>query len=127
VTRLLLVCFGGAFGAGARYLVATWGARALGSDFPRGTLLVNASGSFLMGVLVAALSGRPGSDHIRLFLGAGVLGGYTTYSSFNAETLALAGSGRAGAAAVYVATTLVLGVAAGLAGLVAGRLLAGHP
>ena len=125
MTRLLIVCSGGALGAGARYLVATWAARALGADFPRGTLLVNVSGCFLLGVLVAALSSRPGSDDLRLFLGAGVLGGYTTYSSFNAETLALAGSGRAGAALAYLAATVVLGLAAGAAGLLAGRALVG--
>jgi CrcB protein len=123
VGKLLLVCAGGAFGSGARFLVATWAARTLGADFPRGTLLVNVSGSFLLTLLVAVTAGRAGGDDLRLALGAGVLGGYTTYSSFNAEVLALAGAGRPWAAAGYAAATVVLGLAAGAAGLAAGRAL----
>lgn len=123
--QLLLVCTGGAIGSGARYLVATWAARALGADLPRGTLLVNVVGSFLLGAVIAALASRPGAADVRLFLGAGVLGGFTTYSSFSAETLALAAEGRPAAAAGYVALTLSAGLAAGALGLVAGRALAG--
>jgi CrcB protein len=125
VLRLLLVCGGGALGSGARYLVATWAARLLGADFPRGTLIVNVTGSFLLGLLFTATAGKPDADELRLLLGAGVLGGFTTYSSFNAETLALASGGRPGAAVLYVGSTLVLGLAAGLLGLAAGRALAG--
>jgi len=125
VLQLLLVCAGGAIGSGARYLVATWSARSLGADLPRGTLIVNVAGSFLLGVVLAALAARPGAAGVRLFLGAGILGGFTTYSSFNAETLALVAEGRAGAAAAYVAATLAGGLAAGALGLAAGRLLAG--
>jgi CrcB protein len=125
VLRLLLVCAGGAIGSGARYLVATWAARSLGAGFPHGTLLVNVSGSFLIGLLFAASAGRAGADELRLLLGAGVLGGYTTFSSFSAETLALAASGRPAAAAVNVGANLVLGLAGGLLGLGAGRALAG--
>jgi CrcB protein len=124
VTQLLLVCAGGALGAGTRFLVSTWAVRARGADFPRGTLLVNVTGSFLLALVVAA---RPGalSPELRLFLGAGVLGGYTTYSSFNAETIALIDGGSAGLAAANVALTVVGCLVAGIAGLVAGRWLAG--
>jgi CrcB protein len=120
VTHLLLVCAGGALGAAARYLLSTWAVRALGADFPRGTLLVNVTGSFLLALVVA----RPGalSPELRLFLGAGVLGGYTTYSSFNAETLALVEQGRAAAAAGNVALTVAACLVAGVAGLALGRL-----
>jgi CrcB protein len=90
VTRLLLVCAGGALGSGARYLVSTWAARALGADFPRGTLIVNVLGSFLLALLLGLAGTREAiTPEARLFLGAGVLGGFTTYSSFNYETLAL--------------------------------------
>ena len=124
MTQLLLVCAGGALGAGTRYLVSTWAVRALGADFPRGTLLVNVTGSFLLALVVAA---RPGaiSPELRLFLGAGVLGGYTTYSSFNAETLALLDGGSPSLAVANVGFTVVGCLVAGLAGLAAGRWLAG--
>jgi CrcB protein len=124
VTRLLLVCAGGALGSGARYLVSTWAVRHLGADFPRGTLVVNATGSFLLAFIVAL---RPGivSPDLRLFLGAGILGGYTTYSSFNTETLSLLEGGSAGLAAANLALTVVGCLVAGLAGLAAGRWIAG--
>lgn len=120
--RLLLVCAGGALGSGARYLVSTWAVRALGAEFPRGTLVVNVAGSFLLAVLVALPAGRVPPD-LRLFLGAGVLGGFTTYSSFNAETLALLEQGSAGLAAANLALTVTGCLLAGAAGLALGRLL----
>jgi CrcB protein len=121
VTRLLLVCAGGALGSGARYLVSSWAARTLGTEFPRGTLLVNAVGSFALGV-VLALPASWLSPEARLFAGAGVLGGFTTYSSFNYETLALVENGSFGLAFANVALTVVLCLSAGLAGLALGRL-----
>jgi CrcB protein len=121
---LLLVCVGGALGSGARYLVSTWAARALGTDFPRGTLLVNLAGSFVLALLFA-LPGRWVTPELRLFVGAGVLGGFTTYSSFNYETLALLETGSGGLALANVAATVTSCLLAGLAGLAAGRWLAG--
>jgi CrcB protein len=123
VARLLLVCAGGALGSGARYLVATWAVRALGADFPRGTLLVNVTGSFVLAVLAALPAARL-SPELRLFLGAGVLGGYTTYSSFNTETLALFEQGSAALAVANLALTVAGCLIAGVAGLFVGRLLA---
>jgi CrcB protein len=123
VLRLLLVCAGGALGSGARYLVSTWAARALGAEFPRGTLIVNATGSFAL-ALIFALPGDRIPPDLRLFLGAGVLGGYTTYSSFNTETLALLDQGSAGLAAANLVLTVAGCLAAGLAGLALGRWLA---
>ncbi len=122
--RLLLVCAGGALGSGARYLVSTWAARALGVDFPRGTLIVNAMGSFVLAFLFA-LPGEALSPDARLFLGAGVLGGYTTYSSFNTETIALLDGGAPALALANVALTVLGCLVAGLAGLALGRALAG--
>ena len=60
--RLLLVCAGGALGSGARYLVSTWAARALGADFPRGTLIVNATGSFVLAFVFALPGSRVSPD-----------------------------------------------------------------
>lgn len=122
--RLLLVCAGGALGSGARYLVSTWAARQLGADFPRGTVLVNVTGSFVL-ALVFGLPGEALSAEARLFLGAGVLGGYTTYSSFNYETLALLERGSPGLALANVLLTVAACLVAGLLGLVVGRVLGG--
>ncbi len=121
--RLLLVCAGGALGSGLRYLVSTWAARALGADFPRGTILVNATGSFVLAAIFAIPGSRISPD-LRLFLGAGVLGGYTTYSSFNTETLALLDQGSPGLALANVGLTVTGCLVAGLAGFAVGRLLA---
>lgn len=126
VGRFLLVCLGGALGSGARYLVATWALAAFGPDFPRGTLIVNGVGSFLLAVLMgAAVTTEAVSPELRFFLGAGVLGGFTTYSSFNWETIALAQQGSWGLATVNVAVTLGACLVAGIAGLAVVHWLAG--
>lgn len=122
--RFLLVCAGGALGSGARYLVSTWAARALGVDFPRGTILVNVTGSFVL-AFVLGLPGEALSAEVRLFLGAGVMGGYTTYSSFNYETLALLEQGTTGLAVANVLITVSACLVAGLLGLALGRVVGG--
>ena len=84
MARLLWICLGGAVGTGARYLLSGWLLRWLGPAFPYGTLAVNVLGSFLMGVLMhLALSTGSFSPTLRLTLTTGVLGGFTTYSTFN--------------------------------------------
>jgi CrcB protein len=84
------VAAGGALGAICRYVVFILSQQIWGLKFPYGTLLVNSSGSFLIGFLLIALSGRwGGSDNLRLFLLTGFLGAYTTFSSFAAESLLL--------------------------------------
>jgi CrcB protein len=124
--RLLLVCLGGAIGSGARFLVSGGMERVFGPTFPVGTLAVNVTGSFLI-ALVAELAGRTTaiSPELRLFLTTGVMGGYTTYSSFNHETLRLAHGGSAGLATLNVVLTVAGCAAAGLLGMAAGRWLAG--
>jgi CrcB protein len=102
------VCIGGALGSGARYLTSSWAAQALGPQFPAGTLIVNVTGSFLLSVVMRlALSTNLVPPDLRLFLGAGIMGGFTTYSSFNYETLALLDQGRLAAAAANVGVTVV--------------------
>lgn len=86
--RFILICAGGAIGTGARYLVSMGTAALFGTSFPYGTLAVNLIGSFLMGILLHINpTGEFLSPAARLVLTAGVMGGFTTYSSFNAETL----------------------------------------
>ncbi len=122
--KLVLVCIGGALGSGARYLVGLWAADAFGPTVPAGTLAVNVAGSLLIS-LVMALSARSTAipAELRLFLTSGFMGGLTTYSSFNAETLRLARDGSAGQAALYVGVTVTACLGAGALGLAAARRL----
>lgn len=127
MTRFLLVCLGGAVGAGARYLLAGWVQRAAGSEFPWGTLSVNLLGSFALGVLVhLALTTDLLSEEMRLALMPGVMGGFTTYSTFNQETVESLRRGAFGLAGVYVAVTLCGGLVAGFLGLATGRVVSGR-
>ena len=117
MARFLLICLGGAVGTGARYLFSTAVTRAFG-NFPVGTLGVNVIGSFFASiVMVLALEKSALSPDLRLIIVTGGLGGFTTYSSFNYETLHLAQSGAAILAVVNVLVTLVVCLSAGIAGI----------
>jgi CrcB protein len=124
VGRFVFICFGGALGTGARYLVSTWVAQAYGPDFPRGTILINAAGSFLIAAIME-LSLTTGAipPTVRLFLTTGIMGGFTTYSSFNYETIRFLEQGAWGPGALNLALTVVLCLVAGSIGLVAARAL----
>lgn len=113
--RWLAVLLGGAAGASARYGVTL----AVGErSFPWAVLGINVVGAFLLGLLAAARV----SDTTRVALGVGLLGGFTTFSTFSLDAWNLLRQDRAGAAAAYVAASCVLGVAAAAAGwTVAGR------
>jgi fluoride exporter len=125
MTRLLLVCAGGAAGSGARYLVGAGLSRWLGTALPWGTLAVNVVGAFLIS-LVMDLSIHSGAipTEVRVFLTAGVLGGFTTYSSFNFEVLGFLQQGSWARALGYASTTVVGCLVAGLLGMAAARLAA---
>jgi len=124
--KLLLVCLGGALGSGARYLVGQWSLAKLGTGFPWGTLAVNLLGSFAIALLLHATSTKTDfSLHTRLFLTTGILGGFTTYSSFNQETLDYFVMGEHAKAFGYAAITLLACLAAGYAGLNVGRAMFG--
>lgn len=125
--RFLLVCLGGAVGTGARYLVADLALRVLGPGFPYGTLAVNVSGSLLLGTIMhLGVTTESLSPTLRVVLATGVMGGYTTYSSFNHETLQYLQEGRLGLALLNLGVTVVPCLLAGLAGLWVGRVLAGN-
>ncbi len=88
--RFLWICLGSAVGGGARYLVSGWALKALGSAFPYGTLAVNLIGSFLLaGLMYAGVDKAMLSPTVRLVLTVGVMGGFTTYSTFSYETMKL--------------------------------------
>lgn len=126
MTRVALVALGGAIGSVARYGVGALAARLLGSAFPWGTLFVNLSGSFLIALVMhVALAGSSISLELRIFLTTGIMGGFTTYSSFNYETLALVGQRAWGLAGLNLSATVLGCLLAGVLGLAAGRALAG--
>jgi CrcB protein len=116
VADVLLVAVGGAAGSAARYL-AGLAAAGLSADFPWGTLLVNVAGAFILGLALGALPAGPG----RLLLGAGFCGGFTTFSAFSAEAVALAERGLVARAGAYAAASVALGLAAAAAGTAVGR------
>jgi fluoride exporter len=118
MSRFFWICLGGAVGTGARYLVSGWALALLGPAFPFGTLAVNMTGSFLLGgIMHLALTTGLLAPTLRLALTSGVLGGFTTYSTFNYETLEYL---RGGAWAIGIANillTVVACLAAGVGGL----------
>jgi CrcB protein len=117
--NVLLVAMGGALGAVARYGVGVAASRWFGLAFPWGTLAVNVAGGLAMGLLAARVG--PEQEALRLALGVGVLGGFTTFSAFSLETVRLM-EHQPGLAALYVAASVVLSVGACWLGLYLGRV-----
>lgn len=118
---------GGAIGTCARYALALANASLIGmSGWPWSTFAVNALGSFGLGVVFFWLDGRYffGAD-ARVVFGAGLMGGFTTYSTFNLETLEMVDEGQWVRAIIYIVATLVLCLGAGLLGLWLGKQLRG--
>jgi|SRR3979490_376299 CrcB protein len=121
MNTILLVAAGGAVGSVARYLMASGIQQATGMHFPLGTVMVNVIGCFLIGILYVVLVARPDPrNDLRALLMVGVMGGFTTFSSFSLETVTLAMSGN------YVSATLnvVVSVVACLVGTMLGISLA---
>jgi CrcB protein len=117
----LLAALGGALGALARWAVTTALPHAHGA-WPWATLLVNLTGCLAIGALLAVLLARfPHSPWLRPFLAVGVLGGYTTYSTFAVDVVQLVRSGHSALALAYLVVSVVGGVLAVVAGLLAGR------
>ena len=120
----LAVAVGGALGSVARFGAGLF-ARGVAPGWPWGTLFVNVLGSLLIGVLVGWFGLRPAPDAVRLGLITGVLGGFTTFSAFSMETIEMLRAGDVVAGTVYVAASLVLGLAACALGLWAMRAVLG--
>jgi CrcB protein len=117
----LMAALGGALGALARWALAEALPHSPGS-WPWATLLVNLVGCLLIGVLLAVLLARfPKSRWMRPFLAVGVLGGFTTYSTFAVDVVRLTGAGRGPLAVAYVVVSVLGGVLAVLVGLLTAR------
>ncbi len=126
MSRFFWICFGGAVGTGARYLLSGWALDALGTAFPFGTYAVNVIGSFCVGFLMqVGLTTPLLSPTLRLALTTGVMGGFTTYSTFNYETIRYIQDGAWPLAATNVLVTVTGCLLAGFLGLAAGRWLFG--
>jgi fluoride exporter len=106
----LVIGLGGILGANARYVVAGWVARRFGITFPYGTLLINVSGSFALGLFMAFMLRNPSYHYHRLFFAVGFLGAYTTFSTFSLESLQLIQNGRLLVALGYIVGSAVLGI-----------------
>jgi CrcB protein len=120
---ILLVGAGGALGSIWRYLLGVLAGRHLGSAWPFGTFAANLIGGVLMGCLVGVLAHRGGADQERwrLLLGVGVLGGFTTFSSFSLEVALMIERRAYGQAAAYSLASVVLAVAGVFLGLLLMR------
>ncbi len=116
---ILAIAAGGAAGSVLRHLAGKGAMALFGAGFPYGTLFVNVAGSMLMGVFVALLAQMQTSQELRAFLTVGLLGGFTTFSTFSLDVISLYERGQTGTAALYIALSLILS----LSGIFAGLLL----
>ncbi|KQT26719.1 MAG: fluoride efflux transporter CrcB [Bradyrhizobium sp.] len=121
---ILAVAAGGALGAVMRYLAAIGSGRAFGTDFPWGTLIINVTGSFLIGIFAALFATRWNLPQtVRIFLTVGICGGYTTFSTFSLDTWYLIERGQTLASAAYMIASVALSVGALIAAMQLVRAL----
>jgi CrcB protein len=120
-----IVFLGGGIGAALRHGINIGAARWFGTGFPFGTLIINITGSLIMGLVAGYFAFKgDASQHWRLFLTTGILGGYTTFSAFSLDAALLYERGEVSLAAVYVLASVVLSIAALFAGLAIVRSFA---
>lgn len=121
---LLLVGAGGFAGANIRYLVAKWVTERYGAHFPYGTFIINVTGSFIIGLLLTYFNARANlSPNYRLVFTMGFVGAYTTFSTYTFEALTLMQDGDWSRAFLYLVSSVVVGMLAVTAGMMAGRAI----
>ena len=124
--NVLMVFLGGGIGCVLRHLVNVFALRLVGTAFPFGTLFINIVGSLAMGVLAEYFALRGGmSESMRLFFTTGLLGGFTTFSTFALETALLHERGQPGLSLAYVFASVILSIGALIAGMAIVRAMAG--
>lgn len=121
---ILAAAAGGALGSVARYLVGIESGKLFGTDFPWGTLIINVTGSFLIGTFVGLFAAKWDlTQAMRIFLTVGICGGYTTFSTFSLDAYYLIERERILASSVYMVASVALSVAALIAALRLVRML----
>ena len=124
---LLYVALGGALGASGRHLLGMMTLKTLGPDYPYGTMAANIIGGFLMGLLAGWLALKvSGGENLRLFLGVGLLGGFTTFSAFSLDAVLMYEKKAYGALMGYIGGSVVLSIGALIIGLILARKIFGH-
>jgi CrcB protein len=124
LTPYLAISVGGALGANARYLLASWATTQWGPHFPVATLLINVSGSCALGVFLTLVTERfTGHEATRLFVATGFLGAYTTFSTFSVEALRLIETGDVAAGLKYMVVSVVLSIVAAAIGIIVTHAL----
>jgi len=127
MNSLLYVALGGAIGASGRHLLGGAMFRIMGPGYPWGTMIANVLGGFLMGILVGWLALKGSqiegglTNNMRLFLGVGVLGGFTTFSAFSLEAILMIEKKAYGMAAGYISASVIFSIAALFIGLLIAR------
>jgi CrcB protein len=119
----LLVAIGGAIGSVGRYLIGGWVQSLAGTGFPAGTFFVNVTGSLIIGVILGLVERGALSSQARLLLAVGLMGGYTTFSSFSYDNLGLLQTGETGRFFFNVIAQLALGLFAAYLGVVIARTM----
>jgi len=123
---LLYVALGGALGASGRHLLGMATLKTLGPDYPYGTMAANLIGGFLMGLLAGWLALKvSGGENLRLFLGVGLLGGFTTFSAFSLDAVLMYEKKAYGALISYVSGSVILSIGALMIGLILARKIFG--
>ncbi len=115
--HLLLVGVGGFFGSIARYLTSRFADQRLASLLPYGTLVVNVTGSFILGLVIGWLVGKADAGNLRVLLATGFCGGFTTFSTFALENYSLFTRKEPGHAVLYIVLSLVLSIGAVFSGI----------
>ncbi|MAY99591.1 MAG: fluoride efflux transporter CrcB [Micavibrio sp.] len=120
--HILFIALGGAIGAVLRHLANGAALRMAGPEFPYGTLSVNIIGSFAMGLFIAWLvTHEPQSANLRAFVSVGLLGAFTTFSTFSLDTITLIERGALTQATLYIMASVMIAIVALWAGLVLGK------
>jgi CrcB protein len=125
--NILVVALGSALGGALRYLVSLWTTSKGWIAFPWATLIVNIAGCFAIMLIVTIAASVAMPANLRLFLTTGIMGGLTTYSTFDFETTRFFQDGTPGLGILYIGATLVTCFIAGLLGLGLARLVVGSP
>jgi CrcB protein len=122
--KYLMVGVGGCLGSILRFWLGSYIGNKMGTRFPYGTLVINITGSFLIGLVFAVLTAKTQwSPNWRYLILIGFIGGYTTFSSFEYETLRTIQDGQIGLGLLYVAASVVVGFVAVWGGMIAGRAI----